>query len=127
MPSRTTTLRAVQRAMEDEELQSHLRNAFVAARKLNTQLAAQREVPRIAGLATDKKAQSELKVLVEELGATANRIAAAPRPRRRRLRRVLLLIGAAVAAYMLVRRSMRSRDALRSDTAPGSAPPAAPA
>ena len=126
MPSRTTALRTVRRAMEDEELQEHLRNAFVAARKLNSQLATQRDVPRIAGLATDKKAQSELRVLVEELGATANRIAAAPRPRRRRLRRALLLIGAAIAAYMIIRRFMRG-DTLRTDTAPGSAPPAAPA
>ena len=46
MSNRTATLKTVRRAMEDDELQEHLRNAFVAARKLNTALAAPHDAHR---------------------------------------------------------------------------------
>lgn len=112
MASRADTVRAVQRAMKDEELQHHVRNAYKAAKNLHGAVGGGRKIDKLAGLAQDKHAQKQLRVLVEEVRAGADRLGNAPHARRRTGRKLMLLALVAVGVAVVRKRLMSSAASL---------------
>ena len=82
----------VERAVKDEEVREHVRNAFEAARDAYNELIGGRTVTTVAArLATDEDMQDNLKRAVEELKSAADRIQG---KNQHRSRNTLLLLSA---------------------------------
>jgi predicted RNA-binding protein len=86
----------VDRALHDEELRSHVKQAYSAARDIYDELIAPRSVvtaaQRVAG---DEEIQDNLRVAIAELRQAATRFQSAPR-KKHPGRMLILLIGVAV-------------------------------
>jgi hypothetical protein len=89
----------VDRALHDEELRSHVKQAYAAARDIYDELIAPRSVvtaaQRVAG---DEEIQDNLRVAIAELRQAATRLQSAPQ-KKHPGRLLILLIG--VAAGLL--------------------------
>jgi hypothetical protein len=64
----------VERALKDEELRDHVKQAYVAARDIYDELVGPRGVSGIARVASDHEVQENLKTAVAELRQAANRL-----------------------------------------------------
>ena len=64
----------VERALKDEELREHVKQAYVAAREIYDELVGPRGVTGIARVAGDQEVQENLKTAVAELRQAANRL-----------------------------------------------------
>lgn len=86
----------VDRALNDEELREHIKQAYAAARDIYDELIAPRNVvtaaQRVAG---DQDIQDNLRVAVAELRQAATRMQSAPR-KKHPGRALILLIGVAI-------------------------------
>jgi hypothetical protein len=86
----------VDRALHDEQLRNHVKQAYSAARDIYDELIAPRSVvtaaQRVAG---DEEIQDNLRVAIAELRQAANRLQSAPR-KKHPGRMLILLIGVAV-------------------------------
>lgn len=86
----------VDRALHDEELRNHVKQAYAAARDIYDELIAPRSVvtaaQRVAG---DEEIQDNLRVAIAELRQAATRLQSEPR-KKHPGRTVLLLIGIVV-------------------------------
>jgi hypothetical protein len=86
----------VDRALHDEELRDHVKQAFLAAREIYEDVLAPRSVvgaaQRVAG---DQDIQENLRVAIAELRQAANRLQSGPR-KRHPGRAVFLLVGVVV-------------------------------
>lgn len=86
----------VDRALHDEELRNHVKQAYAAARDIYDELIAPRSVvtaaQRVAG---DEEIQDNLRVAIAELRQAATRLQSEPR-KKHPGRMVLLLIGIVV-------------------------------
>jgi predicted RNA-binding protein len=86
----------VDRALHDEELRGHVKQAYAAARDIYDELIAPRSVvtaaQRVAG---DEEIQDNLRTAIAELRQAATRLQGAPR-KKRPGRMLILLIGVAV-------------------------------
>jgi hypothetical protein len=86
----------VDRALHDEELRDHVKQAFVAAREIYDDVVAPRSVVSAAQrVASDQDIQENLRVAVAELRQAANRLQGRPR-KRHPGRAFFLLIGLVV-------------------------------
>jgi len=81
----------VERALKDEELRDHVKQAYVAAREIYDELVGPRGVSGIARVASDHEVQDNLKVAISELRQAANRLQG--RKEHHGGRNVLLLAG----------------------------------
>jgi hypothetical protein len=65
----------VERALRDEELRDHVKQAYVAAREIYDELIAPRSVVGIAHrVAGDQEIQDNLRTAIDELRSAANRL-----------------------------------------------------
>ncbi|MEX2210302.1 MAG: hypothetical protein WD689_00860 [Gaiellaceae bacterium] len=88
----------VERAMHDEELRDHVRDAFTAARGAYADLFGDRGMTGVAmRAATDKDVQDNLKKAIDELRAAANRLQG---KEDHKARNSMLLIAGAAAALL---------------------------
>jgi hypothetical protein len=87
----------VDRALHDEELRDHVRQAYDAARVIYDELIAPRGVFSAATrVATDEDIQDNLRLAVAELRQAAGRLQGRSRPRSHGGRTFLLLVGVTV-------------------------------
>jgi hypothetical protein len=85
----------VERALRDEELRDHVKQAYVAAREIYDELIAPRNVVGIAHrVAGDQEIQENLRTAVDELRAAANRLQG--RREHHTGRKLLFLVGVTV-------------------------------
>ena len=64
----------VERALKDEELRDHVKQAYSAARDIYDELVGPRGVSGIARVASDHEVQENLKTAIAELRQAANRL-----------------------------------------------------
>ena len=64
----------VERALNDEELRQHVKQAYSAAREIYDELIAPRGVVGIARVAAEPDVQDNLRVAIDELKQAANRL-----------------------------------------------------
>ena len=84
----------VERALHDEELRAHVKQAYSAAREIYDELVGPRGVTGIATkVAGDQEVHDNLRTAIAELRQAANRLHA---PRERGSRKLLLLVGVVV-------------------------------
>jgi hypothetical protein len=90
----------VQRLIEDEDLRNNLRDAFEAARGAYARATGNGK-GTVKAVTTDKKVQKDLRAAAESLREASEQLRA-PRKRRRRLGRLILLglVGAAIAIVL---------------------------
>lgn len=81
----------VERALKDEELREHVKQAYSAARDIYDELVGPRGVSGIARVASDHEVQENLKTAIAELRQAANRLQG--RKEHRGGRKLLLLAG----------------------------------
>ena len=85
----------VERALRDEELREHVKQAYSAARRIYGELIGPRRVTGLASrVATDRDLQENLRTAIGELRQSANRLQG--RREAHAGRTVALLVGAAV-------------------------------
>jgi predicted RNA-binding protein len=88
----------VERALHDEELRDHVKQAYTAAREIYDELVGRRGVTGLASrVASDRELQDNLRTTVEELRQAASRLQG--REERHSGRAFLLLVG--IAAGLL--------------------------
>jgi hypothetical protein len=90
----------VQRLIEDDELRDNLRDAFEAARGAYSRATGNGK-GTVKAVTTDKKVQKDLRAAAESLREASDQLRA-PKKRRSRLGRVILLalVGAAIAIVL---------------------------
>ena len=87
----------VDKALHDEELRDHVKQAFLAARDIYEDLLAPRSVVGAAQrVAADQDIQENLKVAVAELRQAASRLQSSPKRQKRPGRGFFLLVGVIV-------------------------------
>ncbi len=86
----------VDRALHDEQLRNHVKQAYSAARDIYDELIAPRSVVTAAQrMAGDEEIQDNLRVAIAELRQAATRLQSAP-PKKHPGRMLLLLVGIVV-------------------------------
>jgi len=87
----------VERALRDEELRDHVKQAYVAAREIYDELIAPRSVVGIAHrVAGDEEIQDNLRTAIDELRSAANRLQGRGRREHHAGRKVLFLVGVTI-------------------------------
>jgi hypothetical protein len=97
-----------QRVLSDDELHKRVRAAFGSGRKVYTRVGSDRDIGRVAArFRDDKNAQEALRAFVDDLIAASGRLREKPKKRRRVVRPVIIVSGAAGASTVVAAASGR--------------------